>query len=67
MKACLHDIDIEMYSTHAEGKFVVGERFIRTLKYEIYKYMTSVSKMYILINQMVQLKNATVHIMAQLK
>ena len=33
-----------MYSTHSEGKSVVAERFIRTLKNEIYKYMTSVSK-----------------------
>ena len=50
MKSWLHDIDIEMYSTCTEGKFVVAERFIRTLKYEIYKYMTQVSRMYILIN-----------------
>ena len=27
-----------------EGKFVVAERFIRTLKNEIYKYMTSILK-----------------------
>ena len=33
-----------MYSIHNEGKFVVAERFIRTLKTKIYKYMTSVSK-----------------------
>ena len=33
-----------MYSTHNEGKSVVAERFIRTLKNKIYKYMTSVSK-----------------------
>ena len=33
-----------MYSTHNEGKSVVAERFIRTLKGKIYKYMTSVSK-----------------------
>ena len=33
-----------MYSTHNEGKFFVAERFIRTLKYKIYKYMTSISK-----------------------
>ena len=30
--------DIEMYSTHNEGKSVVGERFIKTLKNKIYKY-----------------------------
>ena len=36
--------NIEMYSTHNEGKSVVAERFIRTLKNKIYKYMTSISK-----------------------
>ena len=37
-----------MYSIHNEGKSVVCERFIRTLKTNIYKYMTSISKnMYI--------------------
>ena len=33
-----------MYSTHNEGKSVVAERFIRNLKNNIYKYMTSISK-----------------------
>ena len=33
-----------MYLIHNEGKSVVAERFIRTLKTKIYKYMTSVSK-----------------------
>ena len=33
-----------MYSIHNEGKSVVAERFIRTLKTKIYKCMTSVSK-----------------------
>ena len=33
-----------MYSIHNEGKSVVAERFIRTLKNKIYKYMTSISK-----------------------
>ena len=41
-------IMIVMYSTNNEGKSVVAERFIRTLKSKIYKYMTSISKnMYI--------------------
>ena len=31
-----------MYSTHNERKSVVAERFIRTLKNKIYKYMTSI-------------------------
>ena len=33
-----------MYSTYNEGKSVVAERFIRTIKNKIYKYMTSISK-----------------------
>ena len=33
-----------MYSIHNEGKSVVAERFIRTLKTKPYTYMTSVSK-----------------------
>ena len=36
--------DIEKHSIYNAGKPVVGERLIRTLKYKIYKYMTSVSK-----------------------
>ena len=32
--------DTEMYSTHNEGKSVIAERFTRTLKNKIYKYMT---------------------------
>ena len=32
-----------MYSTHNEGKSIVAERFISTLKTKIYKYMTSIS------------------------
>ena len=33
-----------MYYIHNEGKSVVAERFITTLKTKIYKYMTSISK-----------------------
>ena len=33
-----------MYSTHNERKSVVAERFIRTLKTKICKYMTAISK-----------------------
>ena len=43
-KRWLKDNDIVMYSTNNEGKSVVAERFIRTLKNKIYKYMTSISK-----------------------
>ena len=41
MKSWLETNDIEMYSTHNEGKSVVAERFIRTQKNKIHKYMTS--------------------------
>ena len=33
-----------MYSTFNEGKSVVAERFIRTLKNKIFKHMTAISK-----------------------
>ena len=33
-----------MYSTFNEGKSVVAERFIRTLKNTIFKHMTAISK-----------------------
>ena len=33
-----------MYLIHNEGKSIVGERFIRTLKNKLYKYMTAISK-----------------------
>ena len=44
MKLWLEKNDIEMYSTHNEGKPVVVERFLRTVKNKIYKYMDSISK-----------------------
>ena len=43
-KKWLKDNDIEMHSIHNEGKTVVAERFIRTLKNKIYIYMALVSK-----------------------
>ena len=43
-KEWLRDNDIVMYSTNNEGKSVVAERFIRTLKRKICKHMTSISK-----------------------
>ena len=49
--------DIEMYSTYNQGKSVVAERFIRTLKNKNYKYMTSISenlyidKLYDIVNE----------------
>ena len=43
-KKLLEGNDIEMYSIHNKGKSVVAERFIRTLKTKINKYMTSISE-----------------------
>ena len=43
-KKWLKDNDVEMYSTNNEGKSVIAERFIRTSKTKIYKYMTLVLK-----------------------
>ena len=37
MKSFLKN-NIEMYSTHNEGKSIATERFIRTLKNKSYKY-----------------------------
>ena len=44
MKSWLERNDIEIFSTHNEGKSIVAERFIRTIKNKIYEYMTSISK-----------------------
>ena len=44
MKFWLQDNNIEVYLTHNQGKFVLAERFIKTLKTKIYKYMTLISK-----------------------
>ena len=43
-KKWLSDNNIIMYSTYNEGKSVVGERFIRTLKNGLYKHMTATGK-----------------------
>ena len=43
-KKWLSDNNIIMYSSYNEGKSVVGERFIRTLKNKLYKHMTASGK-----------------------
>ena len=62
-KKWLKDNNIEMYSTHNEGKSVVGERFIRTLKIKIYKHMTAISKnvYFNVLNDIVDKYNNTYH------
>ena len=52
--------DIEMYSSHNEGKSDVAERFIRTLNNAIYKYMTLISKN-LYIDKLVNKCNNTYH------
>ena len=50
MKSWLETNAIKMRPTHNEGKSVIVERFIRALKNKRNKYMTSVSKICMLIN-----------------
>ena len=52
-----------MYSTHNEGKSVVAERFIRTLKNKIFKHMTAISKnvYFDVLDDIVNKYNNTVH------
>ena len=52
-----------MYSTYNEGKSVVAERFIRTLKNKIFKHMTAVSKnvYFDVLDDIVNKYNNTVH------
>ena len=52
-----------MYSTLNEGKSVVAERFIRTLKNKIFKHMTDISKnvYFDVLDDIVNKYNNTVH------
>ena len=69
MKSWLEKNDIEMYSTNNEGKSVVAERFIRTVKNKMYKHMTSISKnLYIdTLDDIVKEYNNTKHITTKMK
>ena len=55
--------DIEMYSTYNEGKSVVAERFIKTLKNKNFKHMTAISKNIYFdeLDDIVNKYNSTVH------
>ena len=55
--------NIEMYSTYNEGKSVVAERFIRTLKNKIFKHMAAISKnvYFDVLDDIVDRYNNTVH------
>ena len=52
-----------MYSTYNEGKSVVAERFIRTLKNKIFKHMTAFSKIiyFDVLDDIVNKHNNAVH------
>ena len=52
-----------MYSAYNEGKSVVSERFIRTLKNKFFKHMTAISKnvYFDVLNDIVNKYNNTVH------
>ena len=43
MKSWWQDNDKQIYSTHKEGKPVVGENFVRILNNKLYLHMPSVS------------------------
>ena len=55
--------NIEVYSTYNEGKSVVAERFIRTLKNKIFKHKTAILKnvYFDALDDIVNTYNNTVH------
>ena len=63
LKRLLKMNNIEMYSPYNEGKSVVAERFIRTLKNKLFKHMTAVSKnvYFDMLDDIVNKYNNTVH------
>ena len=68
-KKRLSDDDIIMYSTYNEGKSVVAERFIRTLKNKLYKHMTATGKnvYYDVLDDVVNKYNNTKHSTIKMK
>ena len=58
-----------MHSTFNEGKSVVAERFIRTLKNKIFKDMTAISKnvYFVVLDDIVEKYNNTVHTTIKMK
>ena len=65
----LSDNDIIMYSKYNEGKSVVAERFIRTLKNKLYKHMTATGKKiyYDVLDDVVNKYNNIKHITSTIK
>ena len=62
-KKWLKDNDIEMYWIYNEGKSVIVERFIRTLRNKIFKHMTAISNnvYFDVLDDIVNKYNNTVH------
>ena len=62
-KNFLKTYNIEIYSTYNEGKSVVAERFIRTLKNKIFKHVAAISKniYFDVLHDIVNKFNNTVH------
>ena len=65
----LSDNDVNMYSTYNQGKSVVAERFIRTLKNKLYKHMTATGKnvYYDVLDDVVNKYNNTKHSTIKMK
>ena len=65
----MSDNDIIKYSTYNEGKSVVAERFIRTLKNKLYKHMTATGKnvYYDVLDGVVNKYNNTKHSIIKMK
>ena len=68
-KSFLKENDIEMYSTFNEGKSLVAERFIKTLKNKIYIHMTTIGKNVYIddLDDIVKKYNNTVHSSIKMK
>ena len=68
-KKWLSNNDITIYSTYNEGKSVVAERFIRTLKHKLYKHMTATGKnaYYNVLDDVVSEYNNTKHSTIKMK
>ena len=68
-RSWLEKNNVEMYSRQNGGKSVTAERFIRTLKNKIYKYMVSILKnVYIdKLDDIINKYNNTYHILIKMK
>ena len=58
-----------MYSIHNEGRSIIAEEFVRTLKNKIFKHMTAISKnvCFEVLDDIVNKYNNTIHITIKMK